>query len=83
MNLIPLTIDDDAIKLLRLADEYPIIHPCIGIHPWHVHQESLTEMINLIESTHKRLVGIGEIGLDYAHSILEQSSVHFKCVAHD
>lgn len=82
LHIIPLTIDDDSIKLLRLADEYPIIHSCIGIHPWHVHQESLTEMINLIESAHKRLVGIGEIGLDYAHSILEQSSVISKSVTY-
>lgn len=82
LHIIPLMIDDDAIKLLRLADEYPIIHPCIGIHPWRVHQESLTEMINLIESTHKRLVGIGEIGLDYAHSILGQSSVIFSSVTY-
>ena len=61
--------------LLDLSKRYPQILPCIGLHPWYVHEESLDAMIQLIEDYHDRLAGIGEIGLDFAQRILSQSPV--------
>lgn len=61
--------------LLDLSKRYPQILPCIGLHPWYVHEESLDAMIQLIEDNHDRLAGIGEIGLDFAQRILSQSPV--------
>ena len=68
-------IDDDAVALLDLSKRYPQILPCIGLHPWYVHEESVDAMIQLIEDNHDRLAGIGEIGLDFAQRILSQSPV--------
>lgn len=76
----PYNVDEDSVRLLRLSDEYPEIRPCLGIHPWNAHSENVNEMENLIESSHKRIVGIGEIGLDFAQSILERDPV-FSMVA--
>ena len=68
-------IDEDSVALLDLSKRYPQILPCIGLHPWYVHEESLDAMIQLIEDNHDRLAGIGEIGVDFAQRILSQSPV--------
>ena len=76
-------VDEDSVRLLRLSDEYPEIRPCLGIHPWNVHSENVDEVENLVESSHKRIVGIGEIGLDFAQSILEHDPVFFDVVLNE
>lgn len=58
-----------------MAARYPQILPCIGLHPWYVHEEDLDSMIKLIEDNHEKIVGVGEIGLDFAQSILSQAEV--------
>ena len=67
--------DEDAVALLDMAARYPQILPCIGLHPWYVHEEDLDSMIKLIEDNHEKIVGVGEIGLDFAQSILSQAEV--------
>lgn len=79
----PYNVDEDSVRLLRLSDEYPEIRPCLGIHPWNVHNENIDEVENLIESSHKRIVGIGEIGLDFAQSILERNPVFFVVILYE
>ena len=68
-------IDDDALKLLDLSHRFPLIHPCIGVHPWYVDEESIDQMIDLIRERKEEIVGIGEIGLDGAKHLLDKYPV--------
>ena len=82
-SYVPYNVDEDSVRLLRLSDEYPEFRPCLGIDPWNVHNENVDEVENLIESSHKRIVGIGEIGLDFAQSILERNPVFFVVILYE
>ena len=55
-----------------IAKQIPEIHPCIGIHPWYIHEESIEKIKELIQENQSQIVGIGEIGLDFAKHLLEQ-----------
>ena len=51
---------------IKLAEQYPFIYACVGFHPENldgVDEKTLHEVLNL--SLHPKVVGIGEIGLDY------------------
>ena len=55
-----------SILAIRLAEQYDFIYAVIGFHPeniFDVSDEQLYETLNLY--THPKVVGIGEIGLDY------------------
>jgi len=69
---------------IKLAEQYPdLIYPALGIHPWNVNflkQNELQETIDFIlqQSQKKRLMAIGEIGLDYKYeTIWEQQMFVF------
>jgi len=51
---------------IKLAEQYPFIYACVGYHPENldgVDEKMLYETLSL--SSHPKVVGIGEIGLDY------------------
>ena len=51
---------------VKIAEQYPFIYACVGIHPENlegVDDKVLEETLNLYK--HPKVVGIGEIGLDY------------------
>ena len=51
---------------IKIAEQYPFIYACVGFHPENlegVDEEQLNEVLAL--SSHPKVVGIGEIGLDY------------------
>lgn len=53
-------------KSIRLADKYSMIYAALGVHPHEVKNidnDTYDEIIKLTE--HPKVVGIGEIGLDY------------------
>ncbi len=53
-------------KILRLAQQYPLIKPAIGLHPCFIkdhHQDDITKLDNLL-AKEKGIIAIGEIGLD-------------------
>lgn len=56
---------DDALKNLKLAQEYNCIYPCIGIYPTTIDVEHAEKVVQLIRDNHHLLAGIGEVGLDY------------------
>lgn len=59
---------DDCIENLAIAEQYPEVYACVGIHPCDVHQTSDHYMEQLqTHATHPRCVAIGETGLDYYH----------------
>jgi len=61
---------------IKLAEQYPdLIYPALGIHPWNVNflkQDELQETIAFIlqQSQKRRLMAIGEIGLDYKYETI-------------
>ena len=59
--------DKESSKLaIKIAEQYPFIYACVGYHPENlegVTDDDLNEVLNL--SSHPKVVGIGEIGLDY------------------
>ncbi|MBR9706938.1 MAG: hypothetical protein GOV15_00715, partial [Candidatus Diapherotrites archaeon] len=60
----------DTINNQNLARNYKSVFYCAGQHPHHVTEESRYEMKGLIEKIDKhdkKLVGVGEIGLDFNH----------------
>ena len=51
---------------IRIAEQYPFIYAVIGFHPeniFDIDDKTLYETLNLCK--HSKVVGIGEIGLDY------------------
>jgi TatD DNase family protein len=59
---------DDIDANLTIADTYPGIGICVGIHPCDVHNAP-DDAVSIIEThtSDHRVVGIGETGLDYYH----------------
>jgi TatD DNase family protein len=55
----------DAERNLILAERFPLIKSCAGLHPACAHRDRAEEMFAFIHSHHHRLVAIGEVGLDY------------------
>ena len=57
---------ESSLKAIKIAEQYPCIYACVGFHPENlegVDEKQLEEVLNLY--SHPRVVGIGEIGLDY------------------
>jgi len=55
--------DESNIEVIELIDKYPNVYGTIGIHP----SDVKTSNISIVEKyvNHSKIVGIGEIGLDY------------------
>ena len=54
---------------VKIAEQYPFIYAVIGFHPeniFDINDEILYETLNLCK--HSKVVGIGEIGLDYHYT---------------
>lgn len=57
---------ESSLKAIKIAEQYPFIYACVGFHPENlegVNETQLNEVLNLY--SHPKVVGIGEIGLDY------------------
>ena len=51
---------------IKIAEQYPFIYACVGFHPENIEGVSENELQYVLElSSHHKVVGIGEIGLDY------------------
>ena len=64
--VVPATNVATSREAIALAEKYPEIYACVGIHPLDMaeaDERSLAEIEQL--SQHKKVVAIGEIGLDY------------------
>jgi len=56
---------EDAKQNLELAEKYPEVKPAAGLYPAHLDLNRAEEMITFIRKEKQRLVGIGEVGLDF------------------
>ena len=57
---------ESSLRAIQIAEQYPFIYACVGFHPENlegVDENRLNEVLNLY--SHPKVVGIGEIGLDY------------------
>jgi len=60
---------EDCPQHLAVAEKYPSVFACIGIHPCDVHSTPDNYMDVLEDlAKHDKCVGIGETGLDYFHA---------------
>lgn len=64
--LVPATDLATAKEVINLSEKYDMIYGAVGIHP-HDTKDWDPSLLNEIESlaSHKKIVAIGEIGLDY------------------
>ena len=54
---------------LALSEKYPFIYTAVGVHPHNAEEYSYITAEYLVEkSKHKKIVGIGECGLDYYYN---------------
>src|SRR6202023_3799248 len=64
-----------------IAEEFPSVFCSVGIHPHEAEKEPLLDSGPLLErALHRKVVGIGETGLDYyyEHSPREDQIVNFR-----
>ena len=57
-----------SLKSIALSDKYPFVYSAIGIHPQNIDAQIEDNYIETLENliySHKKVVAIGEIGLDY------------------
>ena len=56
-------------ELMKIVNAYDFIYASIGTHPENAHDDFVTasQMVEFCKS-HKKIIGIGETGLDYYHS---------------
>lgn len=53
-------------KQLQLSEKYPFVYTAVGVHPHNASEyEHITAQDLINETHHKKVVGIGECGLDY------------------
>lgn len=54
-------------KILELSAQYPnFVYPALGLHPWRISQGKIEENLDLIRKEVRRLIALGEVGLDFA-----------------
>jgi TatD DNase family protein len=51
-------------RVLELADKYPQVIPCLGLHPWYVSRRTQKWLDRLESLLRSNRAGVGEIGLD-------------------
>jgi TatD DNase family protein len=55
----------DAVRILKLAEQYPMLLPAAGIAPPFLESEDPEPVLSFIRREKSGLSGIGEVGLDY------------------
>lgn len=61
-------------KVLALAQEHKsFIFLALGMHPWHLRDAQFKSNLKFIEANVDKVVGIGEIGLDYHKRVKERA----------
>lgn len=59
---------NSSLKAIELSDEFESVYATIGCHPDECSSYNELEMENLLKQNHKKVVAVGEIGLDYFHN---------------
>jgi len=74
------TIPDEWLSLIKFAQNYPHIHPALGIHPWFVTKSSIEEDIPVLCSCIENypVSALGEIGLDFGKPYRADPTIQLK-----
>lgn len=58
---------NSSLSSVKISEKYPYVFAAVGVHPENLDglSEDYTEQIKKIATEHKKVVAIGEIGLDY------------------
>lgn len=57
---------ESSLRVVALAERYPQLFAVVGVHPCHAHEEAESVAGKIEElCRHPKVVGVGEIGLDY------------------
>ncbi len=59
---------ESSLRTLELADQYKIVHPCVGIHPWVVQEIEEEEIQKVLHLSKNRAPIISEVGLDFIYN---------------
>lgn len=68
-------------KAVKIAKKYNFVFAAVGLHPIHVKDETFNEAVFLKLAKEKKVVAIGETGLDYYHdrtNAFDQQAVFLK-----
>jgi TatD DNase family protein len=64
--VVPGTTVETSLQAIALAEKYPNVYACVGIHPHDASKASVDALQKIERMTeHKKVVAVGEIGLDY------------------
>lgn len=58
------TSEESSRQAVEFADRHPICYAVVGVHP-HDTKDGIAHIAAILAEKHKKLVGVGEIGLDY------------------
>lgn len=61
------TSEDSSRQAVEFADRHPICYAVVGVHP-HDTKDGIAHIAAILAEKHKKLVGVGEIGLDYFYN---------------
>ncbi|GAJ46656.1 putative deoxyribonuclease BUsg_343 [Holospora elegans E1] len=66
-NLLSISVHkDNAFEVLKIAEEFSCVYASVGVHPCDTNQESLLGLESwlITMSSHKKVLGLGETGID-------------------
>lgn len=59
---------ESSVRTLELADQYEIVYPCAGVHPWVVQEVGEEEIQKVLNFSRDRSPIISEVGLDFVYN---------------
>ena len=67
---------EDSRRNIEIAEQFDSVYATVGIHPTSIHEVTDDQWLQHIEewTQHPKVVGIGEIGLDYFHPPADDST---------
>lgn len=70
-------------KAIEIAEQYPFVYCCIGVHP-HNADQCNSFVINELEmmAKHPKVIGIGETGLDYYYEYSQKEAQKLSFIEH-
>ncbi len=59
--------EESSRRAVEISDKYPVCYAIVGVHP-HDTKDGISYVEQILRDAHSRVVGVGEIGLDYFYS---------------
>lgn len=72
----------DLPEILAIADSYPNIYASVGVHPNEVQDDVITAHELISHAQHKKIIGIGETGLDFYYEKSDRNKQIESFIAH-